>query len=179
MLVSALRIWFVRPHAPRAVLAGRQPLAEEPRYNWEPLALKLFAYRLEQRLGAEVESTIWHLFGGADDEAFVAACGAEQPHVVAFSEIDLFVNEVSRLAWRVKRRAPRCVTVVGGKQTSLLGPGDRLPFVAVDYAVAGDGVEPLTALCAALSEGVRPRGLRRPGEARCGVGNDAAPFLIL
>ena len=159
MLVSALRIWFVRPHPPRAVLTGRQPLAEEPRYNWEPLALKLFAYRLEQRLGAGVESTIWHLFGGADDEAFVAACGAEQPHVVAFSEIDLFVNEVSRLAWRVKRRAPRCVTVVGGKQTSLLGPGDRFPFVAIDYAVAGDGVEPLTSLCAALADGSRPESL--------------------
>ena len=54
-------------------LTGRQPLAEEPRYNWEPLALKLFAYRLEQRLGAGVESTIWHLFGGADEEAQLTA----------------------------------------------------------------------------------------------------------
>jgi ubiquinone/menaquinone biosynthesis C-methylase UbiE len=159
MLVSALRIWFVRPHPPRAVLAGRQPLAEEPRYNWEPLAPKLFAYRLGQRLDGGVESTIWHLFDGADDEAFVDACGAEQPDVVAFSEIDLLVNEVSRLALRVKRRASRCLTVVGGKQTSLLEPGDRFPFVAIDYAIAGDGVEPLTTFCAALVEGARPRSL--------------------
>ena len=159
MLVSALRIWFVRPHPPRAVLSGRQPVVEEPRYNWEPFALKLFAYRLEQRLGADVESTIWHLFDGADDEAFVDACGAEQPDVVAFSEIDLLVNEVSHLALRVKRRAARCVTVVGGKQTSLLAPGDRFPFVAIDYAVAGDGVEPLAGLCGALAEGDRPASL--------------------
>ncbi len=159
MLVGALRIWFVRPHPPRAVLAGRQPLAEEPRYNWEPLALKFFAYRLEQRFGGAVESTVWHLFDAADDEAFVAACGAEQPQVVAFSEIDLLVNEVNRLALRLKRRAPHCETVVGGKQTSLLEPGDRFPFVAVDYALAGDGVAPLTALCTALAEGVRPLSL--------------------
>ena len=159
MLVGALRIWFVRPHPPRAVLAGRQPLAEQSRYNWEPLAPKLFAYRLEQRLGATVESTIWHLFDVADDEAFVDACGAEQPDVVAFSEIDLLVNEVSRLALRVRRRAAHCLTVVGGKQTSLLEPGDRFPFVAIDYAIAGDGVEPLAALCTALAAGARPRGL--------------------
>ena len=159
MLVSELRIWFVRPHPPRAVLAGRQPLPEEPRYNWEPLGLKLFAQRLEQRFGTAVASTIWHLFDVADDEAFVAACAAQRPQVVAFSEIDLLVNEASRLAWRVKRRSPRSVTVVGGKQTSLLQPGDRFPFVSVDYAIAGDGVEPLAALCAALTEGRRPDSL--------------------
>src|ERR1039457_5909640 len=85
MLVSALRIWFVRPHPPRAVLAGRQPLAEEQRYNWEPLAPKLFAYRLEQRLGGAVESTIWHLVDGAD--AFFTTgdpCAAARAALLAF-----------------------------------------------------------------------------------------------
>ncbi len=157
--MKALRIWLVRPHPPRAVLAGRQPVAEESRHTWEPIAAKLLAQRLTQRLGDQVEPSVWHLFDTSEDEAFVAACAAARPDVVAFSEIDLLVNQVSRLAWRVKRRSPHTVTVVGGKQTSLLQPGDRFPFVAIDHALAGDGVAPLVALCAALLSGSRPADL--------------------
>lgn len=158
---TPLRVWLVKPHPPGRVLRGRQPLREDYRYNWEPLTLKLLAYRLRQRFGAAVESTVWHLFDEVEDHRFVAACHTERPHVIAFSEIDLFVTEVNRLTLLTKRVAPNAVVVVGGKQTSLLRPWDRCPFPRVDFAIAGDGAEPLGDLCAALLEGRRPA--RLPG----------------
>ena len=161
---TPLRVWLVRPHPPARVLRRRQPLREDYRYNWEPLTLKLLAYRLRQRFGAAVECTVWHLFDEVEDHRFIAACTAERPHVIAFSEIDLFVTEVNRLTLLAKRAVPDAVVIVGGKQTSLLQPWDRFPFPRVDFAIAGDGAEPLRDLCAALLEGRRPD--RLPGMVR-------------
>jgi radical SAM superfamily enzyme YgiQ (UPF0313 family) len=131
--------YFVKPHPPRDILRRRCPVPEKYRYDWEPVVLKYLAFMLKQSLpGANVR--VWHLMDEWDDRAFLRAVAAEKPRAVFFTEIDVLVNEVNRLSGRIKAVSPVTVTAVGGKQTSLLGPGDRWPFRHIDFAVAGDGV---------------------------------------
>jgi radical SAM superfamily enzyme YgiQ (UPF0313 family) len=138
-------VYFVKPHPPREIMRRRCPIPEKYRYDWEPLALKYLAHELKRKEpGLDVR--LWHLMDARDDRAFLLAVAADRPRAVFFTELDVLVNEVNRLARLVKAASPRTVTAVGGKQTSLLDPGDRLPFPDVDFAAAGDGVGPVLAL---------------------------------
>ncbi len=137
-------VYFVKPHPPLEIMRRRCPIPESYRYDWEPVALKYLAHELKRREpGLDVK--VWHLMDERDDRDFLRAAAADGPRVVFFTEIDVLVNEVSRLAGLVKAASPGTLVAVGGKQSSLLEPGDRLPFRHVDLAAAGDGVAPVLA----------------------------------
>jgi len=142
-LTNPVSILLVKPHPPLAILARQCPIPETYRYNWEPLSLKYLASFLNHSFGARVRVTVWHLMDQHDDDRFLKSVADVHPDIVAFSEMDVLVNEVIRLAERVKSLSPDTWTAVGGKQTSLLRSGDRFPYRFIDYAVRGDGATAL------------------------------------
>jgi radical SAM superfamily enzyme YgiQ (UPF0313 family) len=151
-----MTIFLVRPHPPAAILNRACPIPEDYKYNWQPMALKYIAYRLDETFGAKLDIRIWHLMDPEDDESFRAALISQQPALVVFSEIDILVGEVSRLATVVRKTVPGAWTAVGGKQSSLLREGDLSPFEAVDYVLRGDSIGSLTRIVSARLEGKRP-----------------------
>ena len=144
--MATLNIVLVKPAPPPEIRAGACPAPEAYRYDWAPTGLQLMAWSLAARFGDRVRPTVWHLMDDADERAFLDAMTASPPDVVAFSEIDVLVNAVRRLAGELAERLPAVVTVVGGKQTSLLREGDVFPFGAVRHALRGDGVTALLVL---------------------------------
>lgn len=144
-------IWFMKVHPPAAVLGRRQPVTEEYRYDWEPLAARLLAWEVDRRYSGRVAVAVWHLMDRADDRRFARALAAERPAAVAFSEIDLLVPGSDRLAAVAKRLVPGIVTLVGGKHSSLLRVGDPNPFRNMDAVIGGDGVPAVLALADALA----------------------------
>lgn len=151
-----MKIFLVRPHPPAAIMAGSCPIPEDYKYNWQPMALKYIAYHLSKTFGADLQIHIWHLMNPEDDEKLKAALITQAPEIVAFSEIDILVNEVSSWAVFIKRVLPRTWTLVGGKHTSLLAAGDVFPYKAVDYALRGDSVASLQQIISARMEGKKP-----------------------
>jgi radical SAM superfamily enzyme YgiQ (UPF0313 family) len=151
-----LNIFLVRPHPPAAILSGSCPTPEAYKYNWQPTVLKYVAYQLQMTFKDDVQIKIWHLMNEDDDRNFEKALIANQPDVVIFSEIDILVGEVNKLALLVKRLLPDSYTIVGGKHTSLLQEGDMYPFKAIDYAYRGEGIQSLCQIIKALKEGIYP-----------------------
>lgn len=135
-----MNIFLVKPHPPSEILEGKCPITENFKYNWEPIALKLIAHRLQAHFKAKVNIVIWHLTSYQDDETFLSAVEDNQPQLVAFSEIDILVNEVNRLSKKIKSISAKTKIIVGGKQSSLLRKGDKSPFLYADFAIRGDGV---------------------------------------
>jgi radical SAM superfamily enzyme YgiQ (UPF0313 family) len=153
-----MRIFLVRPHPPAAIMARACPIPEDYKYNWQPMALKYIAFHLKKTFGEALQISIWHLMTLKDDEAFQDALMKQSPEIVAFSEIDILVNEVSWWAAYVKKILPRTWTLVGGKHTSLLREGDRFPFEAIDFALRGDSIHSLNKIIEARMEGKSPTG---------------------
>jgi radical SAM superfamily enzyme YgiQ (UPF0313 family) len=146
-------LYLVKPHPPKQIMERACPLPELYRYDWEPIALKHMGRSLIDTFGDRITLRLWHLMDEQDDDRFLSAVAAEQPDIVAFTEIDILVNEVNRLAGTIKELHPDIWTVVGGKQSSLLRAGDQFPFTAIDYAIRGDGATPLAALIRAKEAG--------------------------
>lgn len=90
--------------------------------------MKLISHVLKQ-LDETIETEIWHLTELDDDDKFLERVAELKPDIVAFSEIDVLVTQVNRLAKEIKVIDSNILTVVGGKQTSLLRKGDKFPFV--------------------------------------------------
>lgn len=162
-IMNLVSVFLVKPHPPLAILERRCPVPEAYRYNWEPLSLKLLAYHLNQSFGARVRVKVWHLMDQLDDGLFLQGVAEELPEIIAFSEIDILVNEVNRLSKEIKSISPEIMTVVGGKQTSLLRKGDRFPYDHIDFAVRGDGTAALAELVRSWLSGQTAADL--PGQA--------------
>lgn len=151
-----MKIFLVRPHPPSAILARICPLQEDYKYNWQPMALKYIAYHLDKNFGEDLQISIWHLMSMEDDEKLKDALKTQAPEIVAFSEIDILVNEVNRWAAYVKKMLPHTWTVVGGKHTSLLAAGDKFPYKEIDFALRGDSIPSLQQLVSARMKGEAP-----------------------
>lgn len=134
---------LVKPHPPKEILNQQCPVPENYKYAWEPVVLKLIAHILKQ-IHPEVKTEIWHLVKMEDDNIFLSSIQKSNPDVVVFSEIDVLVSEVNRLAEKIKEINPGITTVVGGKQTSLLRNGDKFPFKNIDFAFRGDGANAIS-----------------------------------
>lgn len=170
-----LSVFLVKPHPPSAILEKQCPVPEPHRYNWEPLSLKYLAYCLTRSFGDRIIVKLWHLMNQQDDERFMRCVAEQRPEVIAFSELDILVNEVNRLAKKIKQECPGSWTVVGGKQTSLLREGDRFPFRNIDFAIRGDGAEPLARIVRHRLTGTLPAdvpGLVRLSETGIVIGPD-------
>ncbi len=133
------RIFLVRPHPPVDILQGDTPIPDSGRYHWEPMALKLIALALHRVQDLDPDIEIWHLTSPKDEADFYSALRDREVHIVVFSEIDILVTAVTRMASHIKKYHSGIVTIAGGKQTSLLSPGDRFPFRGIDHAFRGDG----------------------------------------
>lgn len=171
-----MTIYLIKPHPPAAVLRKKTPVPESYRYDWEPIALKLLADSLVSAFGGEVCVKIWHLMDPADDRKMLSQIRVDRPQVVFFTEIDVLVNETSRLADRVKKLLPGSLTVAGGKQSSLLSPGDAFPFRSIDYVVKGDGMTAAAEIIRAVRSGTDVKdvsGILYPGPSgrTAGKGN--------
>lgn len=142
-IMKPITIFVVKPHPPEEVLLHKSPVPEIYRYDWEPISLKYISLELQNYFKDQIYIDIWHLMDHRDDYDFLKQVERYQPDIVAFSEIDILVNEVSRLAGAVKKISSNICTVVGGKHTSLLKRGDVFPFEWIDLAVQGDGASAL------------------------------------
>lgn len=151
-----MNLFLVRPHPPTAILTQSCPIPEAYKYNWQPTVLKYIAYYLKKAFGDNLNINIWHLMNKDDDEKFKEALLSQEPDIVVFSEIDILVNEVNKLALYVKKALPQTWTIVGGKHTSLLREGDLFPFQAIDFAIRGDGIKPIQKIVSARMEGYFP-----------------------
>lgn len=159
--MKPLDIALIKPHPPNEIMEQACPIPDPYRYNWMPMALKAMGSDLVRRFGDSVRVRIFHLMDDKDESDFFNNVQKETPDVVAFSEIDLLVNQVNRIAQEIKRTSAKTLTVVGGKQTSLLRTGDSFPFRRVDMAVRGDGINAMVALVRErLESGVFPRGVK-------------------
>lgn len=146
--MKPLRLLLVKPPPPEEVQRHACPTPEAYRYDWEPVALMVLVDAVRRAHGDAIRVELWHLMDAADEARFVERVRTDPPAIVAFGEIDLLVNAVSRCALAVKGVAPAVLTVVGGKQTTLLRRGDRFPFEGIDLALRGDGAGPLVELVA-------------------------------
>jgi radical SAM superfamily enzyme YgiQ (UPF0313 family) len=131
-----MTIFLVKPPPPDEVANKRCPLPETPKYAWEPVVLKILASLIQKEFPA-VQTAVWHIITGEHRRAFLDAVRAQRPDMVAFTEIDLLVNEVSALAGEIKKTDPRILTLAGGKQSSVLRRGDVFPFRHIDTAFRG------------------------------------------
>lgn len=152
-----MNIFLVRPHPPHAILSKSCPIPEAYKYNWQPMALKYIAYHLLKAFGDTIEIKLWHLMNAEDDLKLEEALKAQKPEIVIFSEIDILVNEVNKLACLVKKLLPQSWTIVGGKHTSLLREGDHFPYQAIDFAIRGEGIHSLKQIITACIEGNTPQ----------------------
>ena len=57
------------------------------------MALKYIAHHLCKTFGEDLKIKIWHLMNMDDDGKFQSALKTQAPELVAFSEIDILVNE--------------------------------------------------------------------------------------
>ncbi len=137
--MNPLKIYLVKPHPGTAILKRGCPTPEIYKYNWEPVSLKYIAGKLKNFFQNQIHVEIWHLMNYKDDKMFLDKISSESPNIVAFSEIDILLNEVNRLAKSIKYICNDIWTVVGGKHTSLLRVGDKFPFRNIDFAIRGDG----------------------------------------
>lgn len=142
-MLKPITVFIVKPHPPEEILFRKSPLPEVYRYDWEPISLKYISLKLKRLFKDRILIELWHLMDQTDDRKFLEQVQECQPDIVAFSEIDVLVNEVSRLAKAVKKQSSKTWTVVGGKHTSLLKKGDLFPFQSIDFAVRGDGASAL------------------------------------
>lgn len=138
-------IYFVKPHPPIEIMHRKTPVPEGYKYNWEPMILKLAVYYLKQR-NLPVQSEVWHLFDEKDDELFLKSVKENQPAFIVFTEIDILVNEISRLSKKCRELSPDTIFIVCGKQSSLLRKADHLPFRNIDYVLGGDALNSLPEL---------------------------------
>lgn len=145
-------LMLVKPHPSLEIFNQKCPVPENYKYAWEPVVLKLISHVLKQ-LDDTIETEIWHLTELEDDDKFLERVAELKPDIIAFSEIDVLVTQVNRLAKEVKVIDSNIITVVGGKQTSLLHKGDKFPYKHIDYAFRGDGPHSLFDLVQALKHG--------------------------
>lgn len=149
MTMKPINITLVKPHPPREVMDKQCPIPDPYRYNWMPMALKVMGESLVKRFGDSIRIKIYHLMNDKDELNLFDDLQRDTPDMIGFSELDLLVNEINRIAQRVKSTSQDVLTVCGGKQTSLLRAGDILPFKGIDMAIRGDGV---SAMCALVEE---------------------------
>ncbi|MEJ2663404.1 MAG: hypothetical protein P8107_05045, partial [Spirochaetia bacterium] len=136
-----LKILFVKCRPPREIAEGRTPVKENNRYNWEPLVLKYLAWEVRPSLGPGDSCVIWHSISAEDGERLLAYIEREKPQIIMFTDLDILVNRINEVSGQIRRLSPSSRIVVGGKQSSLLRQGDRLPFTHADCVIAGDGSE--------------------------------------
>ena len=152
-------IYLVRPQPPLNERRNRTPVPEAYRYDWEPINLKLLAYFIQNRFNKTVRIKIWHLMNPSDSRQMLAAAKQDNPEIFFFSEIDVYVNEMVRLAGRCKNLNSNCWTVAGGKHSTLLKPGDPFPFPNVDYCIKGDGCVSAPSLIQSRIDGLTPKAI--------------------
>ncbi len=162
------RVFFVKPHPPLEILYRNTPVPESYKYAWEPVVLKLFSTHLKGVFGERLYTEIWHLIKEDDERLFLERVLEVRPDMVVFTEIDVLVNQVSRLATKIKQMLPEVITVVGGKQSSLLRVGDRFPFRGIDLAIRGDGITALEGLIGSIIND----GREEPMDGLIDVGED-------
>jgi radical SAM superfamily enzyme YgiQ (UPF0313 family) len=131
-----MRIFLVKPRPPDEVADKASPLPEAYKYAWEPVVLKILAYLIQKQF-PEAETTVWHIITREDRGLFLDAVRTQRPDMVAFTELDLLVNEVNALAGEIKKIDGCIITLVGGKQSSTLRKGDVFPFRSIDTAFRG------------------------------------------
>jgi radical SAM superfamily enzyme YgiQ (UPF0313 family) len=131
-----VKIFLVKPRPPDEVANKASPLPEAYKYAWEPVALKILAYLIQKQFPA-AETAVWHIITGEDRGLFLNAVRTQRPDMVAFTELDLLVNEVNSLAGEIKKIDGRVITLAGGKQSSTLRRGDIFPFRNIDTAFRG------------------------------------------
>lgn len=144
--MKPIDIAFVKPHPPKEIMDQACPIPDPYRYNWMPMALKVMGSELVGRFGDQVRVKVYHLMDARDELRFFDDFQKAPSDVVALSEIDLLVNEVNRIAQRIKQLSSSTLTVTGGKQSSLLRTGDTSPFRGVDMAIRGDGINAMSDL---------------------------------
>ena len=135
-MIISMQIILVKPHPPVEIMMSACPTPEKYKYAWEPIALKVIAYAIQKHF-PDVAVEVFHCVSGTDDEKLLSYIKNQAVDIVIFSEIDVLVNSVSYLATKIKETNSKILTVVGGKQTSLLRAGDRFPFSNIDYAFRG------------------------------------------
>lgn len=141
--MEKLRIYLVKPFPSKEVRERKCPTPEKYKYAWEPIALKYFAYHLNEMFGEVLDVKIWHLINDQDKEDLLLAIKHHLPGIVAFTELDVLVNETNKLAEECKAISNDIITLCGGKQSSLLRQSDTNPFSNIDYIIRGDGVNGL------------------------------------
>ena len=132
-----LEVLLVKPHPVRDIIENNFSVPEINKYNWEPLALKMIANYLDQIFHNDINLELWHLITKEDDKRLLDRIMVKLYDMIIFTEIDILVNEVNRIAVEIKNRFPKTITIVGGKQTSLLQNGDKSPFEGIDYLIKG------------------------------------------
>ncbi|MBN1523876.1 MAG: radical SAM protein [Spirochaetales bacterium] len=137
--------YFVKPHPPDNILNRESPVPENYKYDWEPLVLKYLVWACKKRF-QDIDTRIWHLISAEDDEKLLRDIRTTMPSAVFFTEIDILTNPVNLLAGKIKAIDAGIFIAVGGKQSSLLRKGDRMPFDYADFVTGGDGIEPVIAI---------------------------------
>lgn len=144
--MKPIEVFLIKPQPPQEVMSRQCPIPDPYRYDWMPMALKIMGSNLITHFGDKVRIKLYHLMNDRDEFKFFDNLQQNQPDMVAFSEIDILVNQVNRIAQRIKNMYPEIFTINGGKQTSLLRTGDSFPFKGIDMAIRGDGINALMTL---------------------------------
>ena len=113
--MKPIEIALVKPHPPDEVMDRQCPIPDPYRYDWMPMALKVMGETLIKHFGDQVRVKIYHLMNDKDELSLFDDLQRDTPDMVGFSEIDLLVNEVSRIAQRVKGVSQDALTLCGGK----------------------------------------------------------------
>jgi len=149
-----LKILFVKCRPPREIAEGRTPVKENNRYNWEPLVLKYLAWQVRPSLGPGDSCVIWHSISAEDGERLLTYIEREKPQIIMFTDLDILVNRINEVSGQIRRLSPSSRIVVGGKQSSLLRQGDRLPFTHADCVITGDGSRIVPEIIARVRKGI-------------------------
>ncbi|MDD5746505.1 MAG: radical SAM protein [Candidatus Omnitrophica bacterium] len=114
----------------------------------EPVNLAYLAAYLKQQ---GFPALIWD-FEAEDipDPVLARRLTEEQVSIAAFTAMTPTINNAHQLAVRIKKINPRIVTVIGGPHASALPEETLRDFPGFDYAVIGEGEEPMARLCRCL-----------------------------
>jgi hypothetical protein len=100
--MKKLKIYLVKTSPSITIVNNECPIPEKNKYFWEPLVLKLIAYKLLERFSDSVEIDIWHIISDKDYCNFTSTLKNNIPDVIAFTEIDVLVNSVNKLSMEIK-----------------------------------------------------------------------------
>lgn len=140
-----MRVCFVNPPVRRIVELDY----DAPRYPNETLAI-LAAYCRAQGHDCVVVDAKRERLDAAATISRICAAAAQ---IVAFTAFTHEIAIAGELASAVKRTLPGAITIIGGYHATPLPRATLTEFPGFDYAIAGEGELPLTALLTALNTG--------------------------